>query len=495
MGTRSASAYKQHAFQAPAADPVCGSTDHRVSFAEGRENGISQYRYSSSPAAPVLIHHRLLLYHPRTFLRSRSVRIRSGLNESIRSGALRLALHHRPRGVNGTSILCEREFCRTFRHKPGCSAPAIECSINNATHNGIWLPSPTTCNCCDYCLPLFGQGAHCSTGGPGTGITVGRCGHGLTCDPEQLTCVRMKTECHDAQDDYDARHLRGETGAMEQRPLCDGKGKYAAFECVPAQTCFCQSEDGERIFGESLNMGATTMQNMHCACSRFNHKIKESLSSGVRFPVIGPRCTSDGNFHPVQCINRICYCVHRVTGLIRGEKTVNLDTEPISELPCYNPDLDLFPNQVEGDPPFNYTTPCYESMREKIELILQGEEDGFNIDFFTSVSDCMPDGTFGRVITRNGTKICIDDRAQRIGDYEAEPGSESFKSMDCKCAKTSFLMATSKEKPICCKNGNFRKIQCHRGQCRCVDSDGRQISRESSDVRTLSCYTEDWKQC
>lgn len=69
-------------------------------------------------------------------------------------------------------------------------------------------------------------------------------------------------------------------------------------------------------------------------CSRFNYKIKELISPGVRFPVIGPRCTADGNFHPVQCINRICYCVHRVTGLITGEKTVNLDEEPISELPC-----------------------------------------------------------------------------------------------------------------------------------------------------------------
>ncbi|KPJ10981.1 hypothetical protein RR48_10161 [Papilio machaon] len=398
--------------------------------------------------------------------------------------------------VDCTSILCEEGFCRNHRFKEGCSTPAHECRINNATHTGLWLPSPTICNCCEYCLPFYGKESHCSAGGPGTGVTVGRCGHGLTCDPQQLTCVRMSSKCHTAQDEYDARHLRGETGALEQRPLCDGKGNYAAFHCVPAHTCFCQSEDGERIFGERLNLGATTMQNMHCGCSRFNYKIRKSISPGVRFPVIGPRCTADGNFHPVQCIGRTCYCVNRITGKIRDEKSINLNQDPISKLPCYNAELDLFPNQSEGKPPYNYTTPCYEHMQAKIDIIKQAEENGFITDFFTTVSECMPDGTYGRVLkTTNGTKICVDDRGHKIEDYEAEPNTENYENMDCKCAKTSFLMAQSNERPICCKNGNFRKIQCRRGQCRCVDSDGRQIGRESADVTTLSCYNPDWKRC
>ncbi|XP_068622030.1 uncharacterized protein [Battus philenor] len=398
--------------------------------------------------------------------------------------------------VNSSSILCEEGFCRNYIFKEGCASPAQECRINNATHTGIWLPSPTECNCCQYCLPFYGEGAHCTTGGPGTGVTIGRCGHGLTCNPESLTCVRMNTKCHKAQDEYDSRHLGGQIGALEQRPICDGKGKYAPFDCVPGHTCFCQSEEGERIFGEKLNMGATTMQNMHCGCSRFNYKIKKSISPGVPFPVIVPRCTSDGNFNPVQCIGRTCYCVHRITGKIRDEKSINLDKEPISELSCYNPELDLFPDQVEGKPPFNYTTPCLENMNEKIELIVQGEKDGFNTEFFTSVSECMPDGTYGSVLkTRNGTKICVDDRGNQIKNYNAQPDTESYESMDCKCAKTSLLMEQSNEKPICCNNGNFRKIQCRRGQCRCVDSDGRQIGKESNTVTALPCYTADWKQC
>ncbi|KOB77336.1 Uncharacterized protein OBRU01_04379 [Operophtera brumata] len=163
---------------------------------------------------------------------------------------------------------------QTYGFEVGCSSPAEECSINNATHSGMWLPSPTLCNCCEFCLPFYGENEHCSTGGPGTGFTVGRCGDGLTCVPDAsdghnycqrsntggpgtgftvgrcadvLTCVpdasdghnycqRMESKCHSAQDTFDASQAAGEVGAMEMRPHCDGKGNYASFDCVPAHT-------------------------------------------------------------------------------------------------------------------------------------------------------------------------------------------------------------------------------------------------------------------
>lgn len=54
------------------------------------------------------------------------------------------------------------------------------------------------------------------------------------------------------------------------------------------------------------------------------------------------------------------------------------------------------------------------------------------------------------------------------------------------------------ERPVCCKNGNFREIQCRRGMCRCVDSDGRQVGQENADVAELSCFKPeqpDWREC
>lgn len=34
------------------------------------------------------------------------------------------------------------------------------------------------------------------------------------------------------------------------------------------------------------------------------------------------------------------------------------------------------------------------------------------------------------------------------------------------------------EKPECCRNGNYNRMQCRRGWCRCVDQDGVQVIKE-----------------
>lgn len=66
------------------------------------------------------------------------------------------------------------------------------------------------------------------------------------------------------------------------------------------------------------------------------------------------------------------------------------------------------------------------------------------------------------------------------------------------CAQTQQIMGNSLERPVCCKNGNFREIQCRRGICRCVDPDGRQVYEENSDVTKLRCFNpnqKDWREC
>uniref|UniRef100_A0A1E1WTB8 Thyroglobulin type-1 domain-containing protein n=1 Tax=Pectinophora gossypiella TaxID=13191 RepID=A0A1E1WTB8_PECGO len=401
------------------------------------------------------------------------------------------------RCVCGSTILCESGFCRTYRFETGCAVTASECSINNATHTGLSMLSPTVCNCCEFCLPFYGEDQHCSRGGPGMGTNVGRCGPGLSCvasDDGFSYCRRMESECHSAQDDYEARYEAGDVGVLESPPICDGKGSYAHFDCVPTQTCYCQSDEGDRIFGEVLNLGAVTTQNMHCGCSKMHEKIEKNIASGLRFPVVGPRCTSDGNFNPIQCLNRTCYCVDKITGRIDGDHSINLDYEPIKALSCYDATLDLFPSQSQGEAPYNYTTPCLEDLREKIEFILKSEEDGYNVDLFNNLAGCLPDGTYSRIrTTRSGSRICVDETRHQLGDYEALPGTQQFEDMDCKCAQTTAIMKALNERPVCCNNGNFRTIQCRRGLCRCVDSDGKQYGRESDTVTSLSCYKPDWR--
>ncbi|XP_026316658.1 uncharacterized protein LOC113227832, partial [Hyposmocoma kahamanoa] len=405
-----------------------------------------------------------------------------------------------------TEILISEKFqppllLQTFGFEVGCIAPAPHCGINNATHSGLRLPSPTICNCCDYCMPFFGKGEYCSLGGPGTGTTVGRCGPGLTCTDDEdahSNCQRITSKCHDAQDEYDKRYEQGTVGSLEFRRQCDGRGNFSTFDCVPTQTCFCQSENGERIFGEMLEMGAVTIRNMHCGCSRFHEKMAKNIAPGVPYPVEGPRCTSDGNFNPVQCLNRTCYCVDKITGVALRRDSINLDEKPITELSCYDEETDLFPSQSLGEAPYNYTTPCLEHVKAQIALLKQSVEDGFDVDFFSSIRGCLPDGTFGRIDVVNGTKICIDERRQRIGEYEALRHTPEYETMNCKCAQTQQTMGNSLERPVCCKNGNFREIQCRRGICRCVDPDGRQVYEENSDVTKLSCFNpnqKDWREC
>lgn len=71
------------------------------------------------------------------------------------------------------------------------------------------------------------------------------------------------------------------------------------------------------------------------ACSRLHEKIEKNIAPGMTAPVVGPRCTIDGNFNPVQCLNRTCFCVNPVTGVIINEiDSINLDTHPIRDLPC-----------------------------------------------------------------------------------------------------------------------------------------------------------------
>lgn len=53
------------------------------------------------------------------------------------------------------------------------------------------------------------------------------------------------------------------------------------------------------------------------------------------------------------------------------------------------------------------------------------------------------------------------------------------------------------EKPTCCKNGNYAGMQCRRGMCRCVDTDGNQIVQEVhySQQTNLPCYDENKIVC
>lgn len=64
------------------------------------------------------------------------------------------------------------------------------------------------------------------------------------------------------------------------------------------------------------------------------------------------------------------------------------------------------------------------------------------------------------------------------------------------CARVVDLLTKNKriEFPQCCPNGNYKRINCRRGMCYCVDSNGHQISLEVPRQKraNLSCFVDEF---
>lgn len=52
------------------------------------------------------------------------------------------------------------------------------------THNGIFLPSDSPCNCCEYCLENLKKGDECVIGQPGSPAPKTICGNKLACNAQ-----------------------------------------------------------------------------------------------------------------------------------------------------------------------------------------------------------------------------------------------------------------------------------------------------------------------
>lgn len=65
---------------------------------------------------------------------------------------------------------------------------------------------------------------------------------------------------------------------------------------------------------------------------------------------------------------------------------------------------DLFSQFYPDEAPYNYTSPCLEDLQQKVELVQTSEELGYDVQYFTELTPCYPDGSYGRVATtRNNT--------------------------------------------------------------------------------------------
>uniref|UniRef100_A0A6P7H4E1 Thyroglobulin-like isoform X1 n=2 Tax=Diabrotica virgifera virgifera TaxID=50390 RepID=A0A6P7H4E1_DIAVI len=364
------------------------------------------------------------------------------------------------------NILCTEETCKDIK----CDELPPKCQIQNATHNGLILPSMMTCNCCEYCLENLNEGEECSMGDISNPDVTEICGAGLYCKnttpgESDGICSRMETSCTKKQDDYDGKRENGTLGYMEVRQDCDSEGEFVPYKCIPGETCYCVDSTGNRIFGEA-DFTSIPESELKCKCSRDYEEavviIGRELNPGEIF-----KCSPNGDYYPVQCMDEKCFCVDTYDGVptYPDAKEVNITDISKDTLKCYkNKEPGIFYEKCESEYLESYK--AYKALKDE----------GFSIMLGFTFPNCDIDGTYKSVQENSTHKYCVDKEGSILN---AVLQTDSLaKTMDCKCARARLTMS-SNEKPSCDANGNYSQKQCRRGKCRCVDSDGNQVCKKA----------------
>lgn len=381
--------------------------------------------------------------------------------------------------IFAANLHCSEDFCAYYVEKNECMPTSDVCQIQNKTHNGELFPGQVPCGCCDVCLQNLLEGDSCSIGSPDVTPPMLVCGPGLYCkqnkEKSEFTCQKMShTRCFQEQIAYDEKRAADLVGSYMQRPKCDGDGNFVSSKCNIGQSCFCVNKDGKRIFGEAPH-NATTELTMKCECSR----MVDHFMSTMKFnhPVLTARCQEDGSFDSLQCMNEKCVCVEPDSGAPSSSVTVVTGTD-YKLMPCFDRTMHL---------EYKYPHNCEEITSDLTKEIEKAKSHKF-IVFEYEFPNCQPDGWFDAVQKDGNTLFCVDKYNQRIGEFEAQAGSEDAVNMNCKCARTYNLMKKyKKDLPECAPNGNFKKKQCRNQMCYCVDEDGLQLTKEVPDTDEFDC--------
>ncbi|KAG5899875.1 hypothetical protein JTB14_012338 [Gonioctena quinquepunctata] len=358
------------------------------------------------------------------------------------------------------SILCTPNYC----DKVKCPSLIGRCAEQNSTHNGVIFPSLDACNCCEYCLENLDEGELCAIGNPATSSPKSICGPGLTCQllpnsDYDGKCVKMSTTCTKKQMSFDERRAKGTLGRMEVRQSCDNDGFFVPYNCIPGQSCYCVDKNGIRIFGE-LDFTSLPDLYMQCKCSRDAMEAAEIIGKELQ-PDEHFRCTANGDYDVIQHIGEKFFCVDAADGAPK-DPVVNISS--IVNLTCYREGFEK-----------RYYKKCENEYLELLE-----EVKSFNVDTVVGFTypKCDFDGTYQAVQENSTHKICVDKEGSILLAVDKKEHQDLANSMNCKCLR-ALAVTTTNEKPTCADNGNYEPVQCRRGACRCVDSDGNQVCSKS----------------
>ncbi|XP_071053909.1 uncharacterized protein [Onthophagus taurus] len=376
------------------------------------------------------------------------------------------------------NTLCTKDYCSKQDCKNANNNVPEECRIQNATHSGIFLPYPGPCNCCDYCLKNLAEGDDCTVGDVGLSPSGSVCGNALTCEelvekePEGTCQLISNTECTKAQFAFDEKVNNDTIGHMELREICDRRGLYGHYKCIPGENCYCRSNENKRIFGD-IPYSSIANHVLNCACSATYEEVSTFLGRNLK---IGEflRCQSNGDYDTVQCIDDECFCVDAVDGALTypSQDTVNITMISNETLPCFD-------YEIHKE---NYYNPCEKEYLDTLEAASIFEEEVDYVVFGISLPTCQLDGYYAPVQKTKDSYYCSDPEGNQLEGFKVSLNENDYtdmvKIMNCACARARSI--TTEQKPECLKNGNYCPMQCRRGFCRCVDENGNQIKKEIS---------------
>lgn len=167
----------------------------------------------------------------------------------------------------------------------------------------------SSCASGEVLVEKIGLGGVCPGCKGGLGYNVQCRDNPIPCAPG-LNC--MASRCgYDMSTCWHTFHLNVR---ITVRPICNPDGSYAAIQCKGDQItgrCFCNNEDGERIFGWDWWRNSAQMT---CACSRWRHKLEKKGVSGAFL-----RCSQNGNYEELQCTTKVCWCADPMTGQLQNQ--------------------------------------------------------------------------------------------------------------------------------------------------------------------------------
>lgn len=375
------------------------------------------------------------------------------------------------------NVLCTEEFCMEQIDQFPCKELPDGCRKSNSTMGGIMMTEPSTCSCCDYCIVYLEEGDDCVLNGQGLPVHEAVCGPGLWCmkesDSDFAACVPLISDCTNEQREYDQALKNGTLGFTQVRPLCDEKGDYLPAHCIGGSICYCVNPQGERIFGEQVYSASSLQETMTCECSLAAWKA-EQFAAEMKMYSQPIHCLEDGSYDPLQCSTDRCRCLQARSNVPDADHGI-LEINIMEDNPaCFDPNI-----HQKGKYKRECEEKAFKIMQDKEQLLSEGI-----LPMGLRIPDCQYDGRYNRVMVTDTEKICIDPDGNSLG-YTVLRNDTLSDGMDCNCARTRFLMERQglTELPTCCANGNFRRKQCRRGLCYCVDCNGNQEGKETDSAQ------------